>query len=133
VNATRELINILIHLAEADKHFARAERDLIIRIAEERHLPGEQVANLIRQPDPISTPEKMTIEERYDYLYLTIELIFADRHIFQSEIDFCKKIAPKLGFGAEAIDFFVEHYGTMPSTGLKANVLENFTKSGFGG
>jgi hypothetical protein len=40
---THKQLNILIQLAEADKHFAKSEREMIFRIAKERQFPEEAV------------------------------------------------------------------------------------------
>ncbi|MGC4022468.1 MAG: hypothetical protein QM734_11250, partial [Cyclobacteriaceae bacterium] len=52
---TEKQLNILIQLAEADKHFAQSERDMILRIAKERNFPEEAVNRLIRTPSPIDS------------------------------------------------------------------------------
>jgi hypothetical protein len=40
---TKKKLNILIQLAEADKHFAKAEREMILKIAKDRKFPEEEV------------------------------------------------------------------------------------------
>ena len=52
---TKKQLNILIQLAEADKHFAKIERDLIFKIARERNFSDEEVNELIRNPQPIDS------------------------------------------------------------------------------
>ena len=41
----------------------------------------------------------------------SIELVFVDQNVFESEIIFCKNIAIKLGFKKGVIDYFIENYG----------------------
>jgi hypothetical protein len=43
---TKKQLNILIQLAEADKHFAKIEREMIFKIARDRKFPEEEVTNL---------------------------------------------------------------------------------------
>jgi hypothetical protein len=38
---TKKKLNILIQLAEADKHFAKSEREMILKIAQDRKFPEE--------------------------------------------------------------------------------------------
>lgn len=108
---TKKQINILIQLAEADKHFARVERELIFKIARERNFPEETVNDLIRNPEPIETLGALSVEQKFDYLMSSIDLIFADQNIFDSEVTFCRNIAIKLGFRKTVVDYFLEHYG----------------------
>jgi hypothetical protein len=107
---TKKQLNILIQLAEADKHFAKIERDLIFKIARERNFPDEEVNELIRNPQPIDSLGALSLDQKFDYLMSAIELIFVDQNVFESEIIFCKNIAIKLGFKKGIIDYFIENY-----------------------
>lgn len=123
---TKKQLNILIQLAEADKHFAKTEREMIFRIASERHFPAETVNELIRNPEPIDTLGALSIEQKFEYLMSSIDLIFADHNIFESEILFCKNIAIKLGFKKSVIDYFIEHYGTKSREDFKQAALKEY-------
>jgi len=107
---TKKQLNILIQLAEADKHFAKIERDLIFKIAKERKFSEEEVNDLIRNPQPIDSLGALSLDQKFEYLWSAIELVFADQNVFESEIIFCKNIAIKLGFKKGIIDFFIENY-----------------------
>src|SRR5215204_7242829 len=108
---TKKQLNILIQLAEADKHFAKIERDLIFKIARERNFSDEEVNELIRNPQPIDSLGALSLDQKFDYLMSAIELVFVDQNVFESEIIFCKNIAIKLGFKKGVIDYFVENFG----------------------
>jgi uncharacterized tellurite resistance protein B-like protein len=107
---TEKQINLLIQLAEADKHFAKSERELIFKIAKERNFPESRVTELIRNPQPIDSLGALSPEQKFDYLFSCIDLIFADQNVFESEIIFCKNIAIKLGFKKGIIDYFIENF-----------------------
>lgn len=105
---TKKQLNILIQLAEADKHFAKAEREIIFRIAKDRNFPEEVVNNLIRNPEPIETLGALSVDQKFDYLMNCIDLMFADHKVFESELIFCKSIAIKLGFKKNVVDYLAE-------------------------
>lgn len=107
---TRKQLNILIQLAEADKHFAKSEREMIYRIAKERQFPEEVVTDLIKTPEPIDSLGALSQDQKFEYLLSCIDLVFADHNVFESEIIFCKNIAIKLGFKKAIIDYFVENF-----------------------
>ena len=107
---TKKQLNILIQLAEADKHFAKIERDLIFKIAKERKFSEEEVNDLIRNPQPIDSLGALSLDQKFESLWSAIELVFADQNVFESEIIFCKNIAIKLGFKKGIIDYFIENY-----------------------
>lgn len=107
---TKQQLNILIQLAEVDKHFAVAERDMIFKIAKERNFPESEVLELIRKPQPIDSLGALSLDQKFDYLMSCIQLVFIDDSIFESEILFCKSIAIKLGFKKDVIDYFMQNF-----------------------
>jgi uncharacterized tellurite resistance protein B-like protein len=123
---TRKQLNILIQLAEADKHFAKIEREMIFKIAKDRNFSEEAVHNLIKNPEPIDSLGALSTEQKFDYLYSALELVFADHHVFENEIIFCKNIAIKLGFKKNIIDFFVSNFSKKSKEELKQAALADF-------
>jgi len=123
---TKKQLNILIQLAEADKHFAKIERDMIFKIARDRKFPEEEVNDLIRNPQPIDSLGALSLDQKFDYLMSSIELVFADENVFESEIIFCKNIAIKLGFKKGIIDYFIEHYGNKTTLEFKEAAISEY-------
>jgi len=123
---TQKQLNILIQLAEADKHFAKSEREMIFKIARERHFPEEMIADLIKSPQPIDSLGALSPDQKFEYLMSSINLVFADQHVFESEIIFCKNIAIKLGFKKGIIDYFVENFDKKSPEELKKVALSQY-------
>lgn len=123
---TKKQLNILIQLAEADKHFAKIERELIFKIARERQFPEEIVLELIRNPEPIDSLGALSLEQKFEYLMSSVELVFVDQNVFESEIIFSKNIAIKLGFKKGVIDYIIEHYETKTREEFRQIVLRDF-------
>jgi hypothetical protein len=123
---TKKQLNILIQLAEADKHFAKIEREMIFRIARERNFPEESVNDLIRNPEPIDSLGALSNDQKFEYLISSIELIFIDQNVFESEVIFCKNIAIKLGFKKNVIDYIMENYGKKSRDEFKSIALREF-------
>ena len=123
---TKKQLNILIQLAEADKHFAKAEREMIFKIAKDRKFPESEVNELIRNPEPIETLGALSHDQKFEYLMSIIELIHVDHNIFESEILFCKNIAIKLGFKKSVVDYFIENYGQKTREELKRAALTDY-------
>ena len=126
---TKKQLNILIQLAEADKHFANVEREMIFRIADERKFSQAAVAELIRNPEPIDTLGALSPEKKFEYLMACILLIFVDHKIFESELIFCKSIAIKLGFKKNVVDYLVENHDKNTEEELKNKVFREFVWS----
>ncbi|MCD9014489.1 TerB family tellurite resistance protein [Parachryseolinea silvisoli] len=123
---TKKQLNILIQLAEADKHFAKIERELIFKIARERKFPEEIVLELIRNPEPIDSLGALSLDQKFEYLMSSVELVFVDQNVFESEIIFSKNIAIKLGFKKGVIDYIIEHYETKTRAEFREIVLRDF-------
>jgi uncharacterized tellurite resistance protein B-like protein len=123
---TKKKLNILIQLAEADKHFAKSEREMIFKIAKDRQFPEDIVDALIRNPEPIDSLGALSMDQKFDYLQSCIELIFVDQKIFESELIFGRSIAIKLGFKKNVVDYLVENNSQKPLNELKNKVFEEF-------
>lgn len=124
---TKKQLNILIQLAEADKHFAKVERDIVFRVAKSRDFPEEVVHELIRNPEPIESLGALSNAQKFGYLIDCIELMFADQKVFESEVLFCKNIAIKLGFKKNVIDYLSRNFSTVNRDELKRVVLNDFS------
>ena len=124
---TKKQLNILIQLAEADKHFAKIEREMIFKIAKDRNFPEDMVNDLIRNPEPIDSLGALSNDQKFEYLMSSIELIFIDQNVFESEIIFSKNIAIKLGFKKGVIDYFIQNYGKKNRDEFKQATLREFT------
>jgi hypothetical protein len=123
---TKKQLNILIQLAEADKHFAKVEREMIFKIARDRHFAEDIVADLIRNPEPIDSLGALSTDQKFEYLVSCIDLIFVDQNVFESEVIFSKNIAIKLGFKKGIIDYFIENYGKKSQEEIKVMALREF-------
>jgi uncharacterized tellurite resistance protein B-like protein len=123
---TKKQLNILIQLAEADKHFAKIEREMIFKIAKERNFPEESLNDLIRNPEPIDSLGALSHDQKFEYLMSIFDLIFADQNVFESEIIFSKNIAIKLGFKKGVVDFVMEHYHKKSREEFKPVLMKDF-------
>jgi uncharacterized tellurite resistance protein B-like protein len=123
---TKKKLNILIQLAEADKHFAKVEREMIVRIAQERNFSEEEVQALIRNPEPIGTLGALSNDQKFEYLTDCIELVFVDHKVFESELLFTKSIAIKLGFKKSVVDYLVENLAKSDREDVRIKVFQEF-------
>ena len=123
---TKMQLNILIQLAEADKHFAKAERDMIFKLAKDKNFSEEEVVALIKNPEPINSLGALSGEQKLNYLYACMDLIRVDNKIFDSELTFCKSIAIKLGFKKNVVDFLIDNFDKKLSEDTKKAVLTDF-------
>ncbi|NJN41103.1 MAG: hypothetical protein HC811_01485 [Flammeovirgaceae bacterium] len=98
---------------------------MIFKIARDRNFPEESVFSLIRNPQPISSLGALTTSKKFEYLISCIDLLLADKKVFDSEIRFCQNIAIKLGFNKNVVDFLVSNHEKGIET-LKSRVFAEY-------
>jgi len=118
----RSQFNILIQLAEADKHFAESERTMIFNIARDRNFSEEEIRSLIRNPEPIDIMANLSDDQKFDYLNMCIQLICADHKIFEKELVFAETVASKLGFKKGVVEYLMQNLETKNQEELKLEI-----------
>ena len=124
---TRKQLNILIQLANSDKHFSNLEREKIYEIARQKKFSQKDVKDLILNPEPIGTFGALSTEQKFEYLYTAIDLMLIDQKIFDSEMKFCRDIAHKLGFKVDVVDFLKVEIYKHEKEDLKLLLINKFT------
>lgn len=108
-------LNILIQLATIDGTLAGKERKLIEHIAKVNDIDENEIKELLNQPEPIANLANLTEDERFEYLYMVIQLMKIDGQVFKSEIVFCEEIAEKLGFKKKVVAELSKYIFSDPS------------------
>ena len=93
----REL-SLMIQLAITDNEIAEKEERLIYSIGKLHGISEEEIKDLIKNPVPIEPVEALSNDEKFQYLYMVIQMMKVDGQIFKSEIEYCRSLAEKLGF-----------------------------------
>ncbi|MCE2997117.1 MAG: hypothetical protein ACK5RG_02640 [Cyclobacteriaceae bacterium] len=97
-------INLLLHLANIDGKFHASEKELLLSILKEKGL-DESFLEEHKQ----TTPDLETLHElpdKTELFYWILKMIAADGEIHADEIKEAKNLAVKLGFSADAVDYF---------------------------
>jgi uncharacterized tellurite resistance protein B-like protein len=88
----------MIQLAISDKKLVESEEKLIYNLGKLHGVSEAEIKKLIKKPESIGPIEALSDDEKFQYLYMVIQMMKVDRQIFKSEIEFCKNLADKLGF-----------------------------------
>jgi len=118
-------LNILIQLATVDGTLATKERKLIEHIAKVNNIDEEQIKELLNQPEPIPDLQHLSEDERFEYLYMVIQLMKVDGQVFKSEIVFCEEIAEKLGYKKKVVSELSKNIYSDPSITADRDMLRN--------
>lgn len=90
--------NILINLAASDSKVNEHESKILGIIARVNGLSKEEFNELLAHPRPVGDLNAFSEDQKFEILYLMIQLMKSDGQIFKSEIAFCEKIADRLGY-----------------------------------
>jgi uncharacterized tellurite resistance protein B-like protein len=108
-------LNILINLAASDSKIEERESKLIQMIAKANGISKEEVADMIKNPQPIGTISALTSDEKFEHLYYLIQMMKMDGQVFKSEITFCEQIAEKMGYKKGVVGELSQHIYSDPS------------------
>ena len=122
-------LSVLVHLSKADKHFAEEESELIHRVGKRNGLTIDQIENIIDNPKPITRLRDLPPDEKFSYLHDIIQLMKVDGKIYQTEIEFCEKIAMKLGYKPGVIADLSAYIYSDPSINTNRNYLRSIADS----
>ena len=94
----KKQLSLMIQLAITDKALVEREEKLIFNLGKLHGISEAEIKELFKKPEPIGPIEALSNDEKFQYLYMVIQMMKIDRQIFKSEIEFCKNLAEKLGF-----------------------------------
>ena len=96
-------LSLMIQLAISDQELSQREERLIYSLGNLLDVPENEIKDLIKNPEPIGPIEALSNDEKFQYLYIVIQMMKIDGQIFKSEIEFCKNVAEKLGFRKKVV------------------------------
>ena len=104
-DVNKKKLNLLTHLAKIDGDFHKSEQKLINEIIEQQGFNKEDFHLLDDNVDALAIAHE-DLHEKEELLYLALKLIQADSIIDDTEVEFCQKLAVKLGYKPEVIDHY---------------------------
>ena len=79
---------------------------------------------MFNKREPIKNLEMLTEDERFEYLYMVIQLMKIDGQVFKSEIVFCEEIAEKLGYKKKVVSELSKNIYSDPSITADREMLK---------
>ncbi|MBU2914740.1 hypothetical protein [Reichenbachiella agariperforans] len=98
-----EHLSLLVRLSKVDNFIAEPEAKMIHYIGSLHGMESNEIELIIDNPLPITDLHDLQPETKFEYLFNVVQLMKVDGKVFQSEIDFCEKIAMKLGYKPSVI------------------------------
>ena len=95
---TKKELSQLIQLAIIDGDLAEREGKIIFAYGKSQGFSEDEIKELIKNPEPLGPIEVLSDDEKFQYLYMVVQMMKIDGQVYKSEIEFCKDLADKLGF-----------------------------------
>lgn len=102
-------LNVLINLAAIDNIIDVKERNLISMIGVANGFSASEIDDMMKHPQTVMTLSNMTADEKFEHLYYLVTLMKADGQVLKNEINFCEKIAHKLGYQKGVVSALSQH------------------------
>lgn len=96
-------LKLLARLAGSDGSIDDSELKLIQNLGSAHGLDESEVADIIKEPQGEIDYKDLSDDERFDYLYNLVHLMKVDGEVYNQEIEFCERIAKKLGYQLAAV------------------------------
>lgn len=123
-------LHVLVQLAKVDGVVVQDEIDLIKQIGEAHGLSSEEISACFDDPDSeIRDLSDMSDDEKYEYIYNLVQLMKIDGRLYKEEINFCSRLAGKLGYDeAVLLELMVKVYSDPDITTDKESLKSTIQK-----
>ncbi|PIB35611.1 hypothetical protein BFP72_09500 [Reichenbachiella sp. 5M10] len=121
----KEHLSLLVHLSKVDNFIAEPETKMIHYIGSLHGLTEDDIETIIDNPLPIADLSNLQPEVKFEYLFNIVQLMKVDGKVFQSEIDFCERIAIKLGYKPGVIADLSAYVYSDPNISTNRNFLRS--------
>jgi hypothetical protein len=96
--ASLNQIKMMVDLARIDGEVVEREKQYIFNIGRANGFAEAAVEPLFERTHNLSAPEKLSSDQKFDYLFSLITLMKIDERLYQDEIKYCSRMATKLGY-----------------------------------
>ena len=99
----RTQLNLLVQLAKVDGVVVQDEIDLIKSVGETLGMSQDEVSACFEDPNLVEDLDNLTDDEKYEFIYNAVQLMKIDGRLYKEEIQFCVRIASKIGYEEEVL------------------------------
>jgi len=95
-----------------------------MEIGKKHNLDEEEIQEVIDNTSKIGNLSNLPDDEKFEYLVMIIKLMKADRKIKRSEVQFCERIAVKMGYKPGVVADLSAHIYNDPNINPDYNMLK---------
>ena len=117
-------LKLLINLAQIDGEVVEKEIKYITNIGLANGIPIADINSLLSQAHDTIVPADLNEQERFEFILKLVQLMKIDDRLYQEEIQFCSKLASRLGYDHNVIFDLMLHVRSE----MEANELDALKK-----
>ncbi len=90
-------------MAKVDGVVVKEEIDLITQVGKANGMTDEEINECFMREIPIEDLSEIPDDTKYEYIYSIVQLMKIDGRLYKEEINFCAKMASKLGYDKDVL------------------------------
>lgn len=122
-----EQLKLLVNLARIDGEVAEREKKYISNIGLANNVSIDDILPLFGKNHEIVVPANLSSEQRFDYIFSLVQLMKIDERLYKEEIQYCSKVASKLGYDESVMFELMLHVRSAMESG-EMQILRNLTE-----
>lgn len=122
-----EQLKLLVNLARIDGDVAERERKYISNIGLANNVATQDILPLFEKSHDVVVPSNLTSEERFSYIFSLVQLMKIDERLYKDEIQYCSKVASKLGYDESVMFELMLHVRSAMESG-EMQILKGLTE-----
>jgi hypothetical protein len=122
-----EQLKLLVNLARIDGDVAERERKYISNIGLANNVPIDDIKPLFEKDHELVVPANLSSEERFSYIFSLVQLMKIDERLYKDEIQYCSKVASKLGYDEPVMFELMLHVRSAMESG-EMQILRKLTE-----
>ena len=96
-------LNILIQLAKIDGVVVQEEIDLINQVGKANGMTNYEIEACFDEEKSLDELATLQEDEKFEFIYSVVQLMKIDGRLYDEEIQFCAKMASKLGYNENVL------------------------------
>jgi hypothetical protein len=122
-----EQLKLLVNLARIDGEVAERERKYISNIGLANNVAMDDILPLFEKNHEMVVPANLNAEQRFNYIFSLVQLMKIDERLYKDEIQYCSKVASKLGYDQNVMFDMMLHVRSAMESG-EMEILKQLTE-----
>jgi hypothetical protein len=122
-----EQLKLLVNLARIDGDVAERERKYISTIGLANNVTIDDILPLFEKDHELVVPANLSGEQRFSYIFSLVQLMKIDERLYKDEIQYCSKVASKLGYDEKVMFELMLHVRSAMESG-EMQILKKLTE-----